>query len=122
MIKKILDKKDEKGVYKKLTCPDCEWKWANVYSLLVCGVTRILAGLFRPADSTEFWQVEPTRPTAAAAVICSWLGPSSAGSVGGVDDVGGELVVVAASSPVDLIIATGLAIGAGGGGGNIELG
>lgn len=42
--------------------------------------------------------------------------------MGDVDDVGGELAVVAASSPVDLIIATGLAIGAGGGGGNIELG
>lgn len=93
-----------------------------MYSLLVCGVTRILAGLFRPAGSTEFWQAEPTRPTAAAAVICSWLGPSSAGSVGDVEDVGGELAVVAASSPVDRIIATGLAIGAGGGGGNIELG
>lgn len=92
-----------------------------MYSLLVvCGVTRILAGLFRPVGSTEFWQAEPTRPTAA--VICSWLGPSSAGSVGDVDDVGGELAVVAASSPVDLIIATGLAMGAGGGGGNIELG
>lgn len=89
---------------------------------MVCGVTRILAGLFRPAVSTEFWQVEPTRPTAAAAFICSWLGPNSAGSVGDVDDVGGELAVVAANSPVDLIIATGLAIGAGGGGGNIELG
>jgi len=38
-----------------------------------------------------------------------------------VDDVGGEFAVVA-NSPVDLIIATGLAIGAGGGGGNIELG
>lgn len=93
-----------------------------MYSLLVCGVTRILAGLFRPVDSTEFWQAEPTKPTAAAAVICSWLVPSSAGSVGDAEDVGGELAVVAVSSPVDLIIATGLAIGAGGGGGNIELG
>lgn len=92
-----------------------------MYSLLVCGVTRILAGLFRPVGSTEFWQAEPTKPTAAAAVICSWLVPNSAGSVGDVEDVGGELAV-AVSSPVDLIIATGLAMGAGGGGGNIELG
>ena len=46
----------------------------------------------------------------------------SDGSVGDVDEVGGEFALFEVSSPVDLIIATGLAIGAGGGGGNIELG
>lgn len=85
-------------------------------------MTRILAGLFLPAGSTELWQPELTRPTAAAAAICSWFDASSDGSVGDVDDVGGEFELAAVSSPVDLMIATGLAIGAGGGGGSIELG
>lgn len=39
--------------------------------------------------------------------------------LGGVIDVGGELIID--KSPVDRIIATGLAIGGNGGGGNIEL-
>lgn len=47
---------------------------------------------------------------------------NSPGSVGDVEEVGGELELAAVNSPVDLIMATGLAIGAGGGGGSIELG
>jgi hypothetical protein len=46
----------------------------------------------------------------------------SEGSVGEADELGGELELLAVSSPVDLMMATGLAMGAGGGGGNIELG
>lgn len=46
----------------------------------------------------------------------------SEGSLGEPVEFGGEFALLAVSSPVDLMIATGLAIGAGGGGGNIELG
>lgn len=42
--------------------------------------------------------------------------------IGGVLEAGGEFAVVTVSSPVERMIATGLAIGGGGGGGSIELG
>lgn len=45
----------------------------------------------------------------------------SLGSPGEAEPVGGEFELADVSSPVERIIATGRAIGAGGGGGNIEL-
>lgn len=87
-------------------------------------MTRILAGLFLPLGSTEVWHAEPPRPAAWATAIWSWglVAWRSEGSAGEVAALGGEPALLAVSSPVDLMMATGLAIGAGGGGGNIELG
>jgi hypothetical protein len=42
--------------------------------------------------------------------------------IGGVVEVGGELADDMDSSPVERMMATGLAMGGGGGGGSIELG
>lgn len=59
-------------------------------------------------------------PSSFVSPICSdWCGELIVFTVGGVIDVGGELMID--KSPVDRIIATGRAIGGNGGGGNIEL-
>lgn len=109
-----------------LTCVGCVWKWLNTYSrplvygLVILDRDFLLCTCGLIGGDTD-WSSVGLSLLSALWLCCSWLWGEDiiVEPIGGVIDVGGELSIV--RFPVDRIIATGLAIGGSGGGGNIVL-